>query len=103
MPALLVPFGPVQEALQIADLGAETTGEHWTDTGDGGQAEDGWVELDFGGDPARHLVDLAFEEADVGQGYVQDALDGQGQGRGEGKSSLATRCSLRAMSMGCRR
>ena len=46
----------------------------------------GRVRLDLAGDPGFHLLNLAFQEADVLQGQVEDALHGQGQGGVEGKA-----------------
>lgn len=86
--ALTVPLGAPQEALNAANLGSDTAREDGPDARDGGQLRDVGIGSDFGGDPAVDLFDLSFEEADVIEGEVEDALDRQSQGRVEQETLL---------------
>ena len=62
--------------MDTADLSTDTTGEDRADAGDGGQLSDDRVGFEFSGDPVIDLLDLGFQEADVFQGEVEDALNG---------------------------
>ena len=66
----------LQEALGAADLRANAAGKDRPHTWDGGQLGDRWLRLALGGDPAIDVLHLAFQETDVLQGEVENALYG---------------------------
>lgn len=60
------------------------------------------MRLQFSGDPIIDLFDLSFEEADVLQGEVQYALNGQHQGFIKGEALLAHALELAGVVPGIR-
>jgi len=69
----------LQEALSVADLCTVAAGEDRPYARNGGQLANGGVRLQLSGNPVLDLLHLGFYEANVLQGEIEDALNGQGQ------------------------
>jgi len=73
--ALRIPFLALKKAMHPADLGGDTAGEDGTDARNGHQLRDSGIGCPFGGNPVVDLRELGFEEADVFEAQIKDALD----------------------------
>lgn len=62
--ALAVPLGALQEASDVANLSTDAAGEDGADAWDSGQLRDGWISLEFCGDPGVDLLELTLKKAE---------------------------------------
>jgi hypothetical protein len=88
--AFAVPLVTLEKALNAIDLSPDPTGEDRANARDRNENGDVRIELEFGGDPVIGLGDLGFEETNVVESEIEDALDGKNQGVVKGEAFLGS-------------